>query len=240
METEPTLYAAPARKRKEAVSLENVSFSYDGERHALNGLSFQANAGEFIWVKGSSGVGKSTIFKALLRLYPIDSGKIRLFGEDVAELSPGALREAVAYVPQEPFLFKGSILKNIALARPGATPAEVEAAAKKVNLDGFIASLPEGYQTDIGEGGALLSGGQRQRMAIAQAFLKDALVWLLDEPLSALDALNAAAFYDAFAADLDGKTVLMVSHREDVWELRQRMGERLRVIELEPPSSALG
>lgn len=224
--------AAPALEGQEAVAFEKVSFSYEVGTPVLTEVSFQVGKGEVLWLKGPSGVGKTTVFKLLLNLFPGWTGDIRLFGKKVEEIPPGLLREQVAFVPQSPFFFKGSIYENIALAKPGASREEVALAAKRAQLDGFIAGLPQGYDTDIGEKGGLLSGGQRQRVAIARAFLKDAPVWMMDEPFSALDNVNAAGFYDAFAQDLAGKTVLLISHREDTQSLADRLEGKFKTVRL--------
>lgn len=221
-----------AREGREAVAFEGVSFSYEKGVPVLRDLSFHVTAGNILLIKGESGSGKSTIGKLLLGLYPGYTGKLRLWGENVENLSSDELRHRIAYVPQSPCLFQGSILENIALAREGASREEVEEAAGKANLTEFIAGLPRGYETETGEAGTLLSGGQRQRIAIARAFLKDASVWVLDEPLSALDSLNAEALYEIFSSVLWDKTLLMISHRGDEEELKKRFGERLQVLRL--------
>lgn len=221
----------PARDEGETVAFAGVSFSYDGDRPILQNMSFQLAKGDFLWINGPTGVGKSTIFKLLLHLYPKWTGQIRLFGEDVANLSLEVLRQSIAYIPQVPFFFRGSILENIALAKPSASQEEIEEAAQKANLDRFITGLPEGYQTDIGESGILLSGGQRQRIALARAFLRNAPVWLLDEPFSALDSLNTGTLCDAFSGELENKTFLVISHQETMETLQKRIGERLQILE---------
>ena len=216
----------------EAIVFDNVTFSYQAGHKVLKNLSFTLQTNEILCIKGPSGAGKSTIFKLLLDLYTDWEGGIRIFGMDVRDLAPFTVRKMFSYIPQEPFFFYGTIFENIAIAKPDATLEEVESAARKANLQEFISTLPLGYQTNIGERGGLLSGGQRQRIAIARAFLKDAPILMLDEPLSAVDRLNAEAFYDTLGDWMNTKTILIISPRSDQQELNNRFANKVHILEL--------
>ena len=216
----------------EAIVFDHVTFSYQPDHKVLRNLSFTLPTNEILCIKGPSGAGKSTIFKLLLALYTDWVGSIRLFGMDLRELSPSTVRETFSYIPQEPFFFNGTIFENIAIAKPNATLEDVKSVARKANLQEFIDTLPLGYETNIGEGGSLLSGGQRQRIAIARAFLKDAPILMLDEPLSAMDRLNAEAFYNTLGDWMHTKTILIISHRSDEQELNNRFSNRVHILEL--------
>jgi subfamily B ATP-binding cassette protein MsbA len=162
---------------------------------------------------GPSGAGKTTVLNLIPRFYDITAGRLTIDGQDVRAVSLASLRRAIALVTQEPFLFDDSIGANIAYARAGATEAEIEAAARAAAAHDFIASLPRGYDTLVGEAGARLSGGQRQRIAIARAFLKDAPILLLDEATSALDTESEAQVQAALARLMAGRTTLIIAHR---------------------------
>src|SRR5690606_16599476 len=171
-----------------AVALEDVSFTYPGrDAPALDGVSLVAEPGSVVAVVGPSGAGKSTLLSLLLRFVDPTAGRVTLDGVDLRRLDPAELRSHLAYVPQETFLFSGSVADNLRLARPDATDAELRAAAATADAHGFITELPQGYDTPVGERGVRLSGGQRQRLAIARAVLRDPRVLLLDEATSSLD-----------------------------------------------------
>jgi subfamily B ATP-binding cassette protein MsbA len=193
---------------------EDVSFSYGGEGPpALDGVSLQASRGETVALVGPSGGGKSTILNLIPRFYDAGAGRVTLDGRDVRDLTLASLREQIALVTQEPFLFDDTVRANIAYARPQASAAEIEAAARAAAAHEFIVALPAGYDTAVGEAGARLSGGQRQRVAIARAFLKDAPVLLLDEATSALDTESEAQVQAALKRLMAGRTTLLIAHR---------------------------
>ena len=197
-----------------SIAFEDVGFAYPGGRRAaLNGLSFAVAAGERVGVVGPSGSGKSTIALLLLRLYDPQSGAIRIGGSDLTTLDPEAVRAQIAVVQQDTYLFHGTIEDNLRLGKPDASRAAIEAAARAANAHDFIAALPSGYATFIGERGAKLSGGQRQRLAIARALLRDAPILILDEALSSVDAENEAIIQRALDRLMAGRTTLILAHR---------------------------
>ncbi|MGE3267688.1 MAG: thiol reductant ABC exporter subunit CydC [Chloroflexota bacterium] len=196
------------------VTFEHVRFSYASRRgEALADLSFSLEAGKTLGIVGPSGAGKSTLIWLLLRFYDPDSGRILVGGKDVREIPLTALRETIAVVTQDTYLFYGTVAENLRIARPAATQAEIEEAARAANAHEFITSLPQGYETVVGERGARLSGGQRQRLAIARALLKDAPILVLDEALSSVDAENEAVIQQALERLQQGRTTLVIAHR---------------------------
>ncbi len=197
-----------------ALAFEHVSFAYPGgETAAVEDLSFKASVGETVAIVGPSGAGKSTLFQLALRFYDPASGRVTLDGVDLREASLAGVRARIAFVPQDPVLFAASAFDNIAFGLPEAERSEVEAAARLAGADRFIAALPQGYDTPLGERGVTLSGGQRQRIALARALLKDARVLLLDEATSALDAESETLVQEALAATAAGRTTLVIAHR---------------------------
>ncbi len=192
-----------------------VRFSYPTRpgQWALDGLDLVVEPGETIALVGPSGAGKSTVLHLLLRFYDPQEGHITLDGIDLRDLAPAALRARLGLVPQDPVIFSEDAAANIRLGRPGASEAEVRAAARAAAADGFIAALPAGYATHLGAKGVTLSGGQRQRLAIARAVLRDPAVLLLDEATSALDAESEQAVQQALAGLSRGRTTLVVAHR---------------------------
>lgn len=196
------------------LSFEDVTFSYPGGRTAAHeGLTFSLAPGERVGVVGPSGAGKSSIVKLLLRYYDPDSGVIRIGGHDLKDLSFAQIRQNLAIVNQDTYLFHGTVEDNLRLGKPDATQAEIEAAVTVANAQDFIAQLPQGYHTIVGERGIKLSGGQRQRIAIARALLRDAPILVLDEALSAVDAENEAVIQDALDRLMKGRTTLIFAHR---------------------------
>ncbi len=195
------------------IAFNQVSFAYNGGENILNALSFQAPAGQFVAFAGPSGGGKSTIFKLLLGCYAAKQGLIMVSGRPLTDYKLSELRDLIAYVPQDAYLFSGSILDNIRYGKPGASQAEIEAAAKAAFAHDFVMEFPAGYQTIVGERGARLSGGQRQRIAIARALLKDAPILLLDEATSALNSESEQIVQQALEVLMKGRTTLVIAHR---------------------------
>lgn len=195
------------------VSLRNVSFAYDEQQQVLTDVNLDVDPGSVIALAGPSGGGKSTIFKLLLGFYQANAGECLLMGRPLGSYSLEELREQIAFVPQDSYLFAGTIYDNIAYGRPGATTQEIIAAAQAANAHDFIVSMPEGYETQVGERGAQLSGGQRQRIAIARALLKDAPLLLLDEATSSLDSEAEHLVQEALARLMQGRTTLVIAHR---------------------------
>ena len=196
------------------VTFEGVKFAYPGARRIVHdGVAFHVGAGERVAFVGPSGSGKSTLVRLLLRFYDPDGGCVRLGGRDIRELSLVELRRRIAVVSQDTYLFHGTVEDNLRMGKPDATPAELEAAARAANADEFIARLPEGYRTVVGERGVRLSGGQRQRIAIARALLRDAPILVLDEALSSMDAESEALIQSALDRLMEGRTTLIAAHR---------------------------
>lgn len=205
---------AKALTRGEAsLSLEDVSFAYGPETPVLSHVSLSAKRGETIALVGPSGGGKSTILNLIPRFYDVTAGRLTIDGVDVRDVTLASLRDQIALVTQEPFLFDDTIGANIGYARPSASQAEIEAAASQAAAHDFILALPKGYDTPVGEAGARLSGGQRQRIAIARAFLKNAPILLLDEATSALDTESEAKVQEALERLMAGRTTLLIAHR---------------------------
>ncbi len=201
-----------------AVDFANVSFNYNGERQVLDGLDLSIRAGEKIGLVGRSGAGKSTLINLLLRFYDVDSGEIRIDGQNIAHVSQDSLRSAIGMVTQDTSLLHRTIRENIAYGRPDATDADVYQAAMDAQADGFIRQLSDrqghtGYDTLVGERGIKLSGGQRQRIAIARVMLKNAPILLLDEATSALDSEVEVAIQESLDEMMQGKTVIAIAHR---------------------------
>ncbi len=208
----PKMLSQPIRGE---IAFENVDFSYPArpDTAAISGVSLKITPGQTVALVGPSGAGKSTMFQLLLRFYDPQGGAIKIDGVDIKDLDPHALRSVLSVVQQNAPLFAGSTADNIRFGRPGASNNEVRAAAIAANADDFISALPEGYDTQLGEGAATLSGGQRQRIAIARAILRDAPVLLLDEATSALDSESERAIQDAFETISANRTTLVIAHR---------------------------
>jgi ATP-binding cassette subfamily B protein len=218
LDTTPDVADAPGavaqpRRADAHLVFERVWFSYRGGAPVLRDVSLELGPGETVALVGASGAGKSTLASLLLRFYDPTAGRITLDGQDLRRLTLRSLRERIAVVLQEPVLFAASIRENIAYGRPEATRDEIEAAARAAGAHDFIAALPDGYDTRIGERGATLSGGERQRLAIARAFVKDAPVLVLDEPTSALDAETERSLTDALERLMQARTTLIIAHR---------------------------
>ncbi len=197
-----------------AIAFENVTFRYPGAANpAHRGLSFSVAPGERIGIVGQSGCGKTSVVRLLLRFFDPEAGRVTLGGIDLREMSFAQIRRNISVVNQDAFLFHGTIGENIRMGRPDASDEEVEAAARAANIQGFVESLPNGYDTVIGEKGIKLSGGQRQRVAIARAVLRDTPILVLDEALSAVDAENEAVIQEALDRLMQGRTTLILAHR---------------------------
>jgi ATP-binding cassette subfamily B protein len=206
--------ALPSPPRGE-IALDAVTFHYPmrADAPALEQFSLRVRPGETVALVGPSGAGKSTVFSLLLRFHDPESGALRVDGIDLRELDPAALREAIALVPQQPTIFATTARDNIRYGRLDASDAEVDAAVRAAHASDFIAALPDGLGTELGERGARLSGGQQQRIAIARALLKDAPILLLDEATSALDAQSERAVQQALETLMEGRTTLVIAHR---------------------------
>ena len=208
----------PANPAAEAlapsIAFEGVTFRYPGARLMVHqGLDFQVASGERVGVVGPSGCGKSSVVRLLLRFFDPEAGRVTLGGIDLRQMSFAQIRRNISVVNQDTFLFHGTVGENIRMGRPDASQDDVIAAARTANIHGFIESLPEGYETVIGEKGIKLSGGQRQRVAIARAVLRDTPILVLDEALSAVDAENEAVIQEALDRLMRGRTTLILAHR---------------------------
>ncbi|SFE95666.1 ATP-binding cassette, subfamily B [Sulfitobacter brevis] len=195
------------------VSLENVTFGYDTDRTILKGISLEALPGETVAIVGSTGSGKSTIGRLLFRFYDVAGGALKIDGQDIRDVTQLSLHKSIGVVPQDTVLFNDTIGYNIAYGRDGATQAEVEAAARDAQIHDFITSLPQGYDTAVGERGLKLSGGEKQRVGIARTLLKNPPILLLDEATSALDSETEHEIQDALRRAGQGRTVLTIAHR---------------------------
>ena len=195
------------------VKVDDVTFAYE-EETILKDCTISMKPGKVIGIHGKSGSGKSTLLKLLMRFWDVNDGKISISDKNVKDIKTKTLRNMQSYVTQETELFHDSIANNIAIGKPGASREEIMEAAKKASIHAFILSLPDGYDTKVGELGDTLSGGEKQRIGIARAFLHDAPMLLLDEPTSNLDSLNEGIILKALEKECEGKTVVLVSHRE--------------------------
>ena len=195
------------------VRFENVSFSYDPRREVLKDVSFTIPAGKKVAVVGASGAGKSTLSRILFRFYDATSGAILIDGQDIRDVSQASLRAAIGIVPQDTVLFNDSIYYNIAYGNPHASPAEIEEAARLAQIHDFVMSLPDGYQSVVGERGLKLSGGEKQRVAIARTILKRPQILLFDEATSALDTHTEKEIQASLGAVSAGHTTLVIAHR---------------------------
>jgi ATP-binding cassette subfamily B protein len=196
-----------------AIEFAQVNFNFNKERPILRDFSMRVAGGEKVALVGPSGAGKSTITRLILRFYDVSGGSIRIDGQDIAAVRQEILRDSIAFVPQEPILFHRSLMENIRYGRRDATDEEVMEAARQAHCHEFIAQLPDGYETFVGERGVRLSGGERQRIAIARAILRDAPILILDEATSSLDSESEALIQDALEKLMAGKTVIAIAHR---------------------------
>jgi ATP-binding cassette subfamily B protein len=217
MDTEPELAdipeAIPIKVDRAAISFNKVTFGYDASHPVLNEISFDVAPDSKVALVGESGEGKTTIVNLLLRLYDVAAGTICIDGQDISTVTQASLRHNIGVVFQEPALFSGTIFENISYARPNASQADVEAAARAANAHDFIQESEKQYQTEIGERGLRLSGGQKQRIAIARAMLKDAPILVLDEATSSLDSKSESMVQEALEHLMKGRTTVIIAHR---------------------------
>jgi ATP-binding cassette subfamily B protein len=196
-----------------SISLRNIAFSYEAGRQILRDVSLDIPAGQTVAIVGSSGSGKSTIGRLLFRFYDVTGGALSIDNQDVRDVTQSSLQNAIGVVPQDTVLFNDTILYNIAYGRDGASRADVEQAARDAQIHAFIQSLPEGYDTVVGERGLKLSGGEKQRVGIARTLLKNPPILLLDEATSALDSETEHEIQGALAQAGLGRTVIVIAHR---------------------------
>ena len=195
------------------IVFDDVDFFYEPDRQILNGLSFAAEPGQTVAIVGPTGAGKSTISRILYRFYDIAGGSVTVDGRDIRDVTQGSLRAAIGMVPQDTVLFNDTIGYNIAYAKPGASQSEIEEASRAAQIHDFIAGLPQGYSTLVGERGLKLSGGEKQRVAIARTLLKDPAILILDEATSALDTATETDIQGALNDASRGRTTLVIAHR---------------------------
>jgi ATP-binding cassette, subfamily B, bacterial MsbA len=203
----------PLKTTASRLEFDNVSFHYRSDESVLRGMSFVAEPGKLTALVGPSGGGKSTIFNLIMRFYDTEQGKVVIDGQDISQVSRRSLRQHIAYVGQDVFLFRDTIRENIAFGKPGASEDEIVAAAKAAYAHDFIMTFPRGYDTPVGEHGLQLSGGQRQRVAIARALIKNAPIILLDEATAALDSESELQVREAMERLCQGRTTLAIAHR---------------------------
>jgi ABC-type transport system involved in Fe-S cluster assembly fused permease/ATPase subunit len=205
--------AQPLQLERAAVRFEHVGFGYDAQRTILHDVSFDIPAGHTVAVVGASGAGKSTLSRLLFRFYDVNGGRILIDGQDIRSVTQASLRAAIGIVPQDTVLFNDTIYYNIAYGRPDATREEVLQAARAAHIHAFIESLPQGYDTMVGERGLKLSGGEKQRVAIARAILKQPAILVFDEATSALDSRSEKAIQDELRQVAQNRTTLVIAHR---------------------------
>jgi len=217
LDTPPDITDAPdawdAPRLRGELTFDHVGFRYSDDIQVLDDVSFHVNPGEMVAIVGPTGVGKTTISSLITRFYEPTSGRITMDGHDISGLTLKSLREQLSLVMQDVFLFNGTIAENIAYGSEGATPSEIEAAARAACIHAFVASLPDGYDTMIGERGVRLSGGQKQRISIARAILRNSPILLLDEATSAVDTETESEIQEAIGKIAGTRTLLVIAHR---------------------------
>jgi len=217
IETEPdvvdTKDAIAVSSLRGDITFKDVTFGYEENRHVLEGIDLSIHAGETVAFVGPSGAGKTTICSLIPRFYDVNSGSISIDGIDIRDMTKHSLRSQIGIVQQDVFLFTGTLRENIAYGMLGATDEQIYEAAKKAHLEAFIQSLPDGYETQIGERGLKLSGGQKQRIAIARMFLKNPPILILDEATSALDTETELIIQQALTELAKDRTTLVIAHR---------------------------
>ncbi|MEU6953742.1 ABC transporter ATP-binding protein [Streptomyces sp. NPDC045714] len=226
IDTEPSMRDGTKELPADApagIEFDDVRFGYDEERPVLDGFSLTVEPGETVAVVGASGSGKSTVSLLLPRFYDVSHGAVLIGGHDVRELTQASLRSAIGLVPEDSFLFSDTIRANIAYGLPDATREQIEQAARAAQADRFIAELPQGYDTTVGEHGLTLSGGQRQRVALARAILTDPRLLLLDDATSAVDARVEHEIHEALKQVMAGRTTLLIAHRRSTLQLADRI-----------------
>jgi ABC-type multidrug transport system fused ATPase/permease subunit len=236
LDTPPAVRDAPdarATRVRGHIRFEEVTFGYEPGRPALDGITLEVQPGEVVAVVGPTGAGKTTLANLLVRFYDPWAGRITVDGHDLRQVRLGSLRQQVAIVLQEPFIFPLTVAENIAYGRPNATREEIVAAATAANAHDFVALLPNGYESVVGERGATLSGGEKQRLAIARALVKDAPILVLDEPTAALDVRTEALLLDALERLMKGRTTFIIAHRLSTIRKADRIVvlERGRILE---------
>ena len=209
----PTTTSRRCRSRLRRLEFDDVHFAYRSDEAVLRGVSFVAEPGKLTALVGPSGSGKTTIINLILRFYDVERGSIVIDGQDIRQVARRSLRQHLAYVGQDVFLFRGTIRDNIAFGKPGASEDEIVAAAKGAYAHDFITTFPRGYETPVGEHGLQLSGGQRQRVAIARALIKNAPIILLDEATAALDSESELQVREAMGHLCQGRTTVAIAHR---------------------------
>lgn len=226
IDTEPSMRDGTKELPADApagIEFDDVRFGYDDERPVLDGFSLTVEPGETVAVVGASGSGKSTVSLLLPRFYDVSHGAVLIGGHDVRELTQASLRSAIGLVPEDSFLFSDTVRANIAYGFPDATQEQIEQAARAAQADRFIADLPKGYDTTVGEHGLTLSGGQRQRVALARAILTDPRLLLLDDATSAVDARVEHEIHEALKQVMAGRTTLLIAHRRSTLQLADRI-----------------
>ena len=205
------------------VTFEHVNFGYNKDQTIINDFSVDVKEGQKVAIVGPTGAGKTTLIKLLMRFYDVNGGRIKVDGHDIREFKRSDLREMCGMVLQDTWLFKGSIMENIRYGKLDATDEEIVNACKKASIHDFIQSLPQGYDTPVGELGDTLSGGEKQRIGLARVFLHNAPLILLDEPTSNLDSLNEAVILKSLNEERQNKTVVLVSHRQSTMRITDKI-----------------
>jgi len=205
--------ARPLECDQAAIRFEDVHFSYNPDRKILKGVSFEVPAGKTVAVVGPSGAGKSTLTRLMFRFYDVSDGRITIDGQDIRDVTQNSLRRDIGIVPQDTVLFNDTIAYNVSYGRPGSDQSAIENAVKLASIDGFIAGLPDGFKTMVGERGLKLSGGEKQRVSIARMLLKRPKIMIFDEATSALDTRTEKDIQHALREVSRGHTTLVIAHR---------------------------